>query len=147
MPSQLANCSWHKDHDQDWIPGSHNISRPGAAAAECQETLYYGGVTAQPTSWDDWHHLVAALVQHAVDKYGMEEIRNEWAFEVRTHAELHAASSKHWPSAPALASSCCRHHLTLAEPRLSLGNRYGMKCARTLSCTLPPPSIGLLHLP
>ena len=80
MPSLLANCSWHKDRDQPWIPGSHNISRPGTD--ECQETLYYGGVTAQPTDWDDWYHLVAALVQHAVDKYGIDEIRNEWAFEV-----------------------------------------------------------------
>ena len=80
MPSELANCSWESDRDAGWIPGSHNISRPGAKL--CQTTLFYGGVTAQPTNWDDWQHLVAALVQHAVDKFGIAEIRDEWAFEV-----------------------------------------------------------------
>ena len=80
MPSELANCSWESDRDAGWIPGSHNISRPGAKL--CQTTLFYGGITAQPTNWDDWQHLVAALVQHAVDKFGIAEIRDEWAFEV-----------------------------------------------------------------
>jgi beta-xylosidase len=113
MPSLLANCSWDADRDAAWIPGSHNITRPGAP--KCSESMFYGGVTMPPAVWDDWYHLwntnadwnpdltenspsfeiviciikcrsryhlVRALVEHAVSRYGVEEVREHWAFEV-----------------------------------------------------------------
>jgi len=80
MPSLLANCSWDGDHDAGWIPGSRNITRPGAQ--KCSQSMYYGGVTMPPAIWDDWYHLVRSLVEHAVSRYGVEEIRDHWAFEV-----------------------------------------------------------------
>lgn len=89
MPSLLANCSWDGDHDAGWIPGSHNITRPGAP--KCSQSLFYGGVMMPPVVWADWYHLVRALVEHAVSRYGIEEVRDNWAFEVwngKFHSKL-----------------------------------------------------------
>ena len=80
MPSLLANCSWDGDHDSGWIPGSHNITRPGTS--KCSQSMHYGGVTMPPAVWDDWYHLVRAVVEHAVSRYGVDEVRNHWEFEV-----------------------------------------------------------------
>jgi xylan 1,4-beta-xylosidase len=44
--------------------------------------MFYGGVTMPPAIWADWYHLVRALVEHAVSRYGVEEVRDHWAFEV-----------------------------------------------------------------
>jgi xylan 1,4-beta-xylosidase len=43
--------------------------------------MKYQGITETPTSYDDWYNLVRAVVSHAVDKYGKEEVR-KWSFEV-----------------------------------------------------------------
>ena len=43
--------------------------------------MAYRGVTAPPTSFDDWDHLVTALANFAIARYGAEKVR-EWHFEV-----------------------------------------------------------------
>lgn len=42
--------------------------------------MSYRAITAPPTDFDDWHHLVRALVQAATAKYGEQEVL-KWSFE------------------------------------------------------------------
>lgn len=66
MPAVLANCSW-------------NGVNP--TAPKCAHTMMaYHGITAEPTDYDDWYHLVRALVQAATARYGGAELRR-WSFE------------------------------------------------------------------
>jgi xylan 1,4-beta-xylosidase len=68
--------------------------------AQVQMQLWYGGVspniskptkpptadaTATPT-WDHWHKFMADIVHHLEDRYGAEEVRNNWYFEVWNEA-------------------------------------------------------------
>ena len=71
MPAVLANCTWT-------APGGVRTVNPGHAA--CETGLQYRGVTMPPTAFGDWYALVRALVQHAVDTFGMDEVRR-WSFE------------------------------------------------------------------
>jgi xylan 1,4-beta-xylosidase len=50
--------------------------------------FYYKGVSSPPKDWDRWEDLVRALVQHLVDRYGLEEVRDHWAFEVWNEPNL-----------------------------------------------------------
>jgi beta-xylosidase len=43
--------------------------------------FHYQGVKQQPTSFEDRYNLVKGTVQHAVDRYGKEEVK-KWDFEV-----------------------------------------------------------------
>jgi xylan 1,4-beta-xylosidase len=72
MPAILAGCTWTS-------PRTGKIVNPGKAA--CKTKMQYKGVTKHPQNWEDWHDLVKALVQHAVDKFGMSEVE-KWRFEV-----------------------------------------------------------------
>ena len=38
--------------------------------------------SVRPSQGGDWYHLVRAVVQHAVDRYGLAEVRDNWRFEV-----------------------------------------------------------------
>jgi len=61
---------------------------PAALARDPEQTVFtYRGIISPPTDWDEWHALVAALVQHLVERYGIDEIR-QWAFEVWNEANL-----------------------------------------------------------
>src|SRR5918993_1530032 len=42
--------------------------------------FYYQGVSSPPKDWDHWEDLVRDLVQHLVDRYGLQEVRDHWAF-------------------------------------------------------------------
>ena len=81
MPSFLGNCSWHINppdcHSDEGLPCSAGAS----TLPRCPQTMAYGGVTAQPTDFDDWRHLVQATVQLAVDRFGLSEVQ-QWRFEV-----------------------------------------------------------------
>lgn len=70
MPAVLANCTWT-------APGG-DVVNPGHAP--CETGMQYRGVTMPPTAFGDWYALVRALVQHAVDTFGMDEVRR-WSFE------------------------------------------------------------------
>ena len=50
--------------------------------------FYYKGVSSLPKDWDRWADLVRDLVQHLVDRYGLEEVRDHWAFEVWNEPNL-----------------------------------------------------------
>ena len=50
--------------------------------------FYYKGVSSPPKDWDRWEDLVHALVQHLVDRYGLNEVREHWAFEVWNEPNL-----------------------------------------------------------
>ena len=65
--------------------------------------MKYKGITQQPISWDEWSHLVTALAQHAVQRYGAEAVR-AWHFEV-------------WSKDPPFSAACLElHHSCLVLP-------------------------------
>ena len=45
-------------------------------------------MSSPPKDWDRWAELVRALVQHLVDRYGLNEVREHWAFEVWNEPNL-----------------------------------------------------------
>jgi xylan 1,4-beta-xylosidase len=48
----------------------------------------YEGVSSPPRDWDRWESLVRDLVRHLVDRYGLQEVRDHWAFEVWNEPNL-----------------------------------------------------------
>jgi xylan 1,4-beta-xylosidase len=92
MPAVLANCSWMGPvagscHGNQTAPCS-NI-RPGCdngsgglkpGCPKCHGGMAYQGVYEHPIDYDDWYHLVYALVSHAVDKFGESEVQR-WSWE------------------------------------------------------------------
>jgi xylan 1,4-beta-xylosidase len=50
--------------------------------------FYYKGVSSPPKDWDRWEDLVRDLVQHLIDRYGLQEVRDHWAFEVWNEPNL-----------------------------------------------------------
>jgi xylan 1,4-beta-xylosidase len=61
---------------------------PAALARDPEQTVFtYRGIISPPREWSEWHDLVAALAQHLVDRYGLEEVRT-WGFEVWNEANL-----------------------------------------------------------
>jgi xylan 1,4-beta-xylosidase len=61
---------------------------PAALARDRDQTVFtYRGIISPPRDWAEWHDLVAALAQHLVDRYGIEEVRT-WGFEVWNEANL-----------------------------------------------------------
>jgi xylan 1,4-beta-xylosidase len=61
---------------------------PAALARDPDQTVFaYRGIISPPRDWTEWHDLVAALAQHLVDRYGVEEVRT-WGFEVWNEANL-----------------------------------------------------------
>lgn len=63
---------------------------PPPLASEPKDQLHwYGGVPAnisQPKDWVKWRKFMAAIVQHLEARYGVEEIRTNWFFEVWNEA-------------------------------------------------------------
>jgi xylan 1,4-beta-xylosidase len=61
---------------------------PAVLARDPDETVFtYRGIISPPRDWAEWHDLVAALAQHLVDRYGLDEVCT-WAFEVWNEANL-----------------------------------------------------------
>ena len=71
MPAILANCTWK-------APADGRIVNPGHKP--CIVGMQYKNIQMPPTSFDDWYDLVNALVRHAVDTFGIEEVKT-WKFE------------------------------------------------------------------
>jgi xylan 1,4-beta-xylosidase len=71
MPAVLANCTWTSPVDGRVVNPGHEV---------CKGGMQYKNIPVPPTSFDDWHHLVKALVQHAVDRFGLVEVE-KWSFE------------------------------------------------------------------
>ena len=51
-------------------------------------SFFYKGVSSPPKDWDRWAELVRDLTQHLVDRYGRDEVRDHWAFEVWNEPNL-----------------------------------------------------------
>ncbi|GHA02226.1 hypothetical protein GCM10010329_25090 [Streptomyces spiroverticillatus] len=62
---------------------------PRDLASDPTKTVFgYEAIVSPPTSYERWGDLVAALTRHLVDRYGLEEVRDHWAFEVWNEANL-----------------------------------------------------------
>jgi xylan 1,4-beta-xylosidase len=62
---------------------------PRDLAADPTKTVFeYGAIVSPPKDWQRWYDLVRNLVTHLVDRYGREEVRDHWAFEVWNEANL-----------------------------------------------------------
>jgi xylan 1,4-beta-xylosidase len=62
---------------------------PRDLARDPSKTVFtYQAVISPPRDWDRWAELVRALVAHLVERYGLAEVRDRWAFEVWNEANL-----------------------------------------------------------
>ena len=74
---------------------------PRDLASDPTKTVFeYGAIISPPRDWDRWYDLVHALVAHLVERYGLEEVRDRWSFEVWNEANLEVFWSgtpeEHW---------------------------------------------------
>jgi len=61
---------------------------PRELASDPSKTVFeYGAIISPPASYERWHELVRALVEHLVDRYGLDEVLG-WDFEVWNEANL-----------------------------------------------------------
>jgi xylan 1,4-beta-xylosidase len=62
---------------------------PRDLAQDPSATVFaYEAVISPPRDWDRWAELVRALTAHLVERYGLEEVRTRWSFEVWNEANL-----------------------------------------------------------
>jgi xylan 1,4-beta-xylosidase len=62
---------------------------PRDLAADPGRTVFaYEGIISPPRDWDRWADLVTDLTAHLVERYGRQELRDEWSFEVWNEANL-----------------------------------------------------------
>jgi xylan 1,4-beta-xylosidase len=62
---------------------------PGALAASEATVFETCGRTGLPKDWKLWEHLVSKAVRHAIERYGIGEVR-QWYFEVWNEPNLRA---------------------------------------------------------
>ncbi|HZD97840.1 MAG TPA: xylan 1,4-beta-xylosidase [Micromonosporaceae bacterium] len=61
---------------------------PAALARDPRETVFtYGGIISPPADWSAWRALIAALAEHLIDRYGIDEVAR-WSFEVWNEPNL-----------------------------------------------------------
>jgi xylan 1,4-beta-xylosidase len=71
---------------------------PRDLATDPDRTVFaYRGIISPPKDWDRWADLIRALTAHLVERYGRDEVRDHWAFEVWNEANL----SVFWSGTPA----------------------------------------------
>lgn len=62
---------------------------PRDLARDPSKTVFeYGAIVSPPKDWERWADLIRELVTHLVDRYGLAEVRDNWAFEVWNEANL-----------------------------------------------------------
>ena len=62
---------------------------PRDLARDPSKTVFeYRAIVSPPKDWNRWADLIRALVRHLVDRYGLDEVREHWAFEVWNEANL-----------------------------------------------------------
>ncbi|MFF5077672.1 xylan 1,4-beta-xylosidase [Actinoplanes sp. NPDC000266] len=57
----------------------------------------YRGIISPPRDWDRWAGLIRAFTAHVVERYGLDEVRDNWWFEVWNEPNL----SVFWSGTPA----------------------------------------------
>ena len=61
---------------------------PAELARDPEATVFtYRGIISPPTDWSEWGALITALVEHLIDRYGLDEVAT-WGFEVWNEANL-----------------------------------------------------------
>lgn len=61
---------------------------PRDLASDPTRTVFdYNAIISPPRDWDRWEALIRDLVEHLVERYGLDEVRR-WAFEVWNEANL-----------------------------------------------------------
>lgn len=61
---------------------------PTAIASDpAADVFAYHGLISTPRDWADWYHVVRALAEHLVERYGLDEVC-QWAFEVWNEPNL-----------------------------------------------------------
>lgn len=95
MPAFIANCTWHGHCKQDKIGcegywctqcSGHGVGPivNKEAPQQCHALeFWYQGIKQVPyqNDYSRWHDLVRTTAQHAVDRYGLDEVQR-WSFEV-----------------------------------------------------------------
>ncbi len=62
---------------------------PRDLASDTTKTVFeYRAIISPPKDYDRWGDLIQAFTAHVVDRYGLEEVRDNWAFEVWNEANL-----------------------------------------------------------
>jgi len=62
---------------------------PRDLAADPSKTVFgYGAIASPPRDWARWEGLVGELTGHLVERYGLDEVREHWAFEVWNEPNL-----------------------------------------------------------
>ncbi|MGW0593448.1 GH39 family glycosyl hydrolase [Streptosporangium sp. NPDC002607] len=62
---------------------------PRDLASDPSKTVFgYGAIISPPRDYDRWGDLVRDLTRHLVDRYGLREVVDNWAFEVWNEANL-----------------------------------------------------------
>lgn len=62
---------------------------PRDLARDPSSTVFtYGAIVSPPKDWDRWGALVHDLAAHLVERYGLAEVREHWAFELWNEANL-----------------------------------------------------------
>ncbi len=61
---------------------------PAVIARDPEQIVFtYGGIISPPRDWAEWRGVVAALAQHLVERYGIDEVATWW-FEVWNEPNL-----------------------------------------------------------
>jgi xylan 1,4-beta-xylosidase len=62
---------------------------PHDLAADPTKTVFgYDAIVSPPRDWSRWSALIRALTAHLVERYGLDEVRERWSFEVWNEANL-----------------------------------------------------------
>nr|WP_281362118.1 xylan 1,4-beta-xylosidase [Cellulomonas humilata] len=62
---------------------------PRDLASDPDVTVFdYAAIVSPPKDWDRWGALVTDLVGHLVQRYGLDEVRENWSFEVWNEPNL-----------------------------------------------------------
>ena len=93
--STTTCCRW--DSGRWWRSRSCRATSPPTRPRRSSTTARS---SRRRKDWDRWYDLVHALVAHLVERYGLEEVRDRWSFEVWNEANLEVFWSgtpeEHW---------------------------------------------------
>ena len=93
---------------------------PRELASDPAKTVFeYAAIISPPASYQRWHDLVRALVQHLVDRYGLDEVLT-WDFEVWNEANLEvfwSGTKAEWLQLYDVSAAAVKS----VDPRLAVG--------------------------
>ena len=94
---------------------------PRDLAADPSRTVFtYQGVISPPKDWSRWYDLIRAFTAHLADRYGLDDLRSRWRFEVWNEPNL----SVFWSGTPAeywRLYQLTAHAVKSVDPALRVG--------------------------